>query len=167
MAKTRIIKGTLIGLIVLSIAYLYVFIPNPYIKCGASVLDYKNALLEKPKKNDNYYESLMERKIRIVTSKYADRFLEQHSKVEETHKYVDAGFTHKTYIKIGGKDYWIYNTSNDKDIEEIESIIDDVAITVWQHIKKNIGIVLGLDVLLLFILGLITRKKSTRIHFLV
>lgn len=163
MANPRIIKGALIGLIALSIAYVYVYIPNPYIKCGASVLDYKNALLEKPEKTDSYYEALMGKKVRIVTSKYADRFLGQHPKVEETHKYVDAGFTQKTYIKVDGKEYWIFSSSNVKEIEEIDYIIDDVALDLWRQIKAQISCVIVMDVILIvFLLITIVKAKKKK-----
>jgi hypothetical protein len=127
------------------------------------VHNYKNALLEKPEKTDSYYEALMGKKVRIVTSKYADRFLGQHPKVEETHKYVDAGFTQKTYIKVDGKEYWIFSSSNVKEIEEIDYIIDDVALDLWRQIKAQISCVIVMDVILIvFLLITIVKAKKKK-----
>lgn len=158
MVKSRITELLIIAtLLALNITMLC-YIPMPHVKCGDSVSDYRNALVEKPDNSDEYYEKIIKKKIRIVTSRYATDILAQHPEVALTQKYVDAGFTHKTFIRTNGKDYWIYNNPNVEVYDELNNIIDDVAADLWRQIKKQIMVLISTDILLILIMLIVIKK---------
>ena len=160
MVKSRITELLIIAtLLALNITMLC-YIPMPHVKCGDSVSDYRNVLVEKPDNSDEYYEKIIKKKIRIVTSRYATDILAQHPEVALTQKYVDAGFTHKTFIRTNGKDYWIYNNPNVEVYDELNNIIDDVAADLWRQIKTQISFVFIVDVLLIVLLFAMIAKSN-------
>lgn len=160
MVKSRITELLIIAtLLALNITMLC-YIPMPHVKCGDSVSDYRNALVEEPDNSDEYYEKIIKKKIRIVTSRYATDILAQHPEVALIQKYVDAGFTHKTFIRTNGKDYWIYNNPNVEVYDELNNIIDDVAADLWHQIKKQIMCVIALDAVLIVLLFIVILRET-------
>ena len=160
MAINRTIKVIIVLVLLVINISTWCYIPMPHVKCGDSVSDYRNVLVEKPDNNDECYEKIIKKKIRIVTSRYATDILAQHPEVALTQKYVDAGFTHKTFIRTNGKDYWIYNNPNVEVYDELNNIIDDVAADLWRQIKTQIMCVIALDAVLIVLLLIVILKEK-------
>ena len=133
MLNLRIIKLLIIVIMMALNISVVCRIPMPYVKCGDGISDYRNALVEKPDHSYEYYDDIIKKKISLVTSKYATDILECHPEVEMTQKYVDAGFTHKTFIRANGEEYWIYNSPKIELYDELGTIVDDVATDLWRQ----------------------------------
>lgn len=160
MAINRTIKVIIVLILLVINISTWCYIPDPYIECGYPNSVRVNCLNVKPKIDDEYYEKIIKKKIRIVTSRYATDILAQHPEVALTQKYVDAGFTHKTFIRTNGKDYWIYNNPNVEVYDELNNIIDDVATDLWRQIKTQITCVIIVDALLIVLLFIVILRET-------
>lgn len=157
MKAKKTIGKILLILFIISTALtaLYFNEVNPYRKCwdNANEFYYYYNVLEARAKGPTYYEDcsddIVEHKVRYVARIFMKEFLESHPKVESVWIGADTAFSHKTYITVDGKKYWLYYWEYNEEYSEIEDIIDDVALTAWNHIKNNLYIFLAVDLALL------------------
>jgi len=158
MAINRTIKVIIMLILLVINISTWCYIPDPYIECGYPNSVRVNCLNVKPKIGDKYYDDITQAKVRYVASIYAEKTLENHPRVEKVWMGADTAFSHKTWITVDGKEYWLYYVNRDKEYSEIESIVDEVALDLWQQIKKQIMVLISTDILLIVIMLIVIKK---------
>ena len=162
MAINRTIKVIIVLILLVINISTWCYIPDPYIECGYPNSVRVNCLNVKPKIDDKYYDDITQAKVRYVASIYAEKTLENHPRVEKVWMGADTAFSHKTWITVDGKEYWLYYVNRDKEYSEIESIVDEVALDLWQQIKKQIMCVIALDAVLIVLLLIVILKEKPK-----
>lgn len=158
MAINRTIKVIIVLVLLVINISTWCYIPDPYVECGYPNSVRVNCLNVKPKIDDKYYDDITRAKVRYVASIYAEKTLENHPRVEKVWMGADTAFSHKTWITVDGKEYWLYYVNRDKEYSEIESIVDEVALDLWQQIKKQIMVLISTDILLIVIMLIVIKK---------